>query len=329
MTVIILPSASLTGAGPTLLRLRQVLADQLGSFHATTATAASGGDPSRIVLAEELRDDEVGYDLAAGMWLYVRTGAQAGSQRRIVAQPGVGYQGPLGALVLSRPLAAPLVTGDVVEVTSPLPVRRSAGRKGLNDCITEALERLWVEAQISLTGNGTDHHDLSVYRYVELGAPQILGTSDSRWAGSTMAARRSPGAAEIVTNGVTRTLVTDAVYGASETFTLDVVVRADRLVYDGTSWYYPATPGLQGDAWQTAAPERWVVTLAMVKALQELTKQAMADRGTTREEKALVLADLADKRATWASAAKDILLYDVPKALPQRGTPFMAVGAWA
>lgn len=298
-------------------------------YHATTVTAASGGDPSRVVLAAELRDDEVGYDFSGHPWVYVRTGAQAGLQRRIVSQPEVGYQGALGVLMLSRPFAAALVSGDVIEVTSPLPVVRHLAIKGLHDCINEALERCWVEAQIALTGNGTDSHDLGAYRYIELGAPQIMGTSDTRWIGSTSTARRSPGRASIVTNGAGRTLVTDAVYGASETFTLDAAVRGDRLVYDGTSWYYPTTPGLQGDAWQTAVPERWVITLAMVKALQQLEKMIHMRNGVSPDDRTRAVAEIRDRRAVWAAAARDIVLYEMPKMLPQRGEPFLGVADWS
>jgi len=327
--VVIIPSTVAAGAGPTLLTLRQKLADALGFYHATTVTEATGGDPSRIVLSDELRDDERGYPFSGQGWVYVRTGAQAGTQRRVISQPDVGYQGSMGVLVASRPFAAPLETGDIIEVTDPLPVKRHLALKGLNTCIDEALERCWVEAQISLTGNGTDAHDLSIYPYIELGAPQVMGTSDTRWAASNLSAMRSPGRTRIVTNGVTRTLVTDAIYGTSETFTLDVVVRGDRLVFDGTNWFYPTTPGLAGDDWQTAVPERWVITLGMVKALQQLDKMVRMRNGVNPDDRRMAIADIAERRAVWAAAARDIVHYEMPKALPQRAEPFMALADWS
>src|SRR5688572_13972666 len=102
----------------------QRLADELGWRTSTTATAtASVGDTTRVVLADEVRDDEAGQGLVSGQWLYVRSGVLAPTQRRILRH-NAGHLGPMGAVTLSRPLSSALINGSAIDITSPLPVVR-------------------------------------------------------------------------------------------------------------------------------------------------------------------------------------------------------------
>jgi hypothetical protein len=272
-----------------------------------TATP-SGGDPSRVVLAEELRDDEVGYQLAARQWLYVSTGALAGVQRRLLSPHEAGYQGELGALVVSRPYATPLAAGSLVEVTSPLPVRRHLGVKGLREAVNEALALIKIPIRIVVVGNGTYEYGLADYPYLTA-AEQVRAVSDTRALGPAAPAAPSGYPYRIVADGIGRTLVPSAIYGASETFTLDVVIPADRYVHDGSDWTLVDpndTPGLQGDDQQTAAPADWVHAFGMVKALQTVSRVVVAQPRLEPTERQFLLAELMGRRQTWARTAADI-----------------------
>jgi len=323
MIPIIIPSGGGGGAvaGVTLTTYRRALADQLGMLLVTTSGLATVGDTTRIVLSEDFRDDEAGYDFMGRPWVYVSSGAQAGTQRRIVSQPETGYQGAGGALVLSRPFSSALPSGSIIEITSPLPSKRHLAVKGLNECINEALALLPIRARIVFTGNGTDQHDLEDYPWLT-SEDEILGIYDSYPGGATTdALTRSPHSFRVVENGVDRTLVTDIRYSAAQTFELAVIVRADRLVHDGTGWIYATTPGLQADSWMAAAPERWVTAFGMVKASQFLYRMVQQRKDLDRQEKGSLLADIDRERRVWARAAMAIRVNEFPRpvANPLRG----------
>jgi hypothetical protein len=317
-----------TSPGTTRARYRRLLAEQLGRWQEITVTTeATGGEASRVVIADELRDDEAvfSYPWPDDSWLYVRSGSQAETQRRVLSLPDVGYQGPRSALLLSRPLAAPLAVGTAVELTSPLPCDPMLGVKGLDTLIDEALNRCWIQAAVEIVGNGTDQYDLGLYPFIELDR-QVHGISDARWGSSTEARSQASTLARILTDGAERTLVTDTVYGTSSTFWLDVVVRADLLV--GPAWAYTTTPGLASDAATAAVPERWVTTIGMVKGLDALQKMAQANRRLDPDAVTRAVAALDRRRRIWAAAAARIKAYEMPKAGPALRAPAVAVAAW-
>lgn len=301
------------------------LADELGFWQATTvSTTASAGEAARILLADAFRDDEIGHEFLGRPWVYVGTGAQAGTQRRIVSQQDIGYQGEVGGLVVSRPYAAAVASGSVIEVTSPLPIKRHLGQKGVAECVNEALARIKVAARVSVTGNGTTAYELGTT--IPNGA-QIGEVYDTRWLGSNEQPEQSLYPPRIVTNGVDRTLVTDTVYSSSETFYLDVIVDADRLIYDGASWSFVSTPGLQGDAWMAAAPEAHVLAFGMAKALEQLMKLVSMRDGLDDKVRARAMADIEFRYAKWATAAADIQATQFPKPLLEPERPIAAVTA--
>lgn len=316
-----------TSAGPTQRRLRRRLADELGSWQEVTVSAtATNPESTRTLIVNELRDDEVGTSHLFDAWAYVRTLAQAGTQRRILAQDEAGWQGAIGVLTTSRPFDAAVTVGAVLEITDPLPVKRHVGRngrsvKGLNDLVNEGLALCRTTARIALTGNGTDTHDLgALYPFITDEA-QILGLYDTRWLASGTSPALSPYGARLVRNGVTHTLVTDYAYSTSETFYLDVIVPADLLVYDGAAWAFVTTPGLQGDAWQAAVPEHWALAFGMTKALEYLSRLTLARSDLAADEKKLLLADLLDRRRKWSKAAWLIQQREFPRPTQERTTP--------
>lgn len=139
-------SPGVAASGTTLLDLCCRVADTVGFRLPTVVTdTAAAGDTARVVLSDEFRDDEAGYDFLAGDWLYVAgddaTTNQPQTQRRIVSQPGAGYLGPMGGVTLSRPFDAPLIAGSPVHLTSPSPMRRHLGVSGYREAINEGLDR--------------------------------------------------------------------------------------------------------------------------------------------------------------------------------------------
>lgn len=326
MTIVVVSPAT-TGTGTTWAAYWRRLADELGFWQLAVTTAeASGGEASRVVIAGELRDDEEGFDFLGMPWVYAFSGAQAGTQRRIVADPEAGYIGEHGAFTLSRPFNAALATNDVLEFSSPLPIKRHLGRKGVADFCNDALARCWVEARITFTGDGTREIDLAAYTpSVIFDEWQLRGLYDTRVFGSTTEPYTlSPQGYRVVKNGAALSLVTDTIYATSETFQLAVIVRADRLVYDGASWALTTgTPGLQGDTWQAAAPEEWVLAIGMLKTLQYLTRLVLEDRSLSPEVRRARLGEIADRRLTWAQAAADVVLYEMPKSVPVGNEPMV------
>lgn len=328
-SITIIPASTPTGTGFTLQRYYRRLADELGMYLSTSVTAqASVGEATRLVLSNDVRDDEDGYMLTSGRWLYVSSGTYAQTQRRIVARPEAGYQGPVGAVMVSRPFSAALTAGTVVEMTSPLPVRRHLGVKGLVECVNEALMLLWTEARLVITGNGTYTYDLAGYPWLT-SKTQTLGIEDTAYLDPTYPTQPSPWDYDIRVSGADHTLVTEKLYSSAETFTLKALVRGDRLVYDGTAWAYrdnDDAPGLQGDTWQAAVPEQRVLAFAMVKALQYVTRMILTDKTLDKaEQQALLAADILPRRQAWARAAAKIKLTELPVPPVQRGEPLVLV----
>ena len=99
---ILTPSVS-TGTGYAAATYYRRLASELGFYQAALVSALPGqGDTTRYLIADEFRDDEQEYDFFGRPWVYIATGVLASTQRRILSNPS-GYQGPLGALMVSRP----------------------------------------------------------------------------------------------------------------------------------------------------------------------------------------------------------------------------------
>jgi hypothetical protein len=104
-----------------------------------------------------------------------------------------------------------------------------------------------------------------------------------------------------------------------------VLVRGDRLVYDGASWSYPTVPGLQGDDWQAAVPEHWVLAFGMVKALDALKRVVRQRRDLSQQEKAEWMAEILESYKMWWRAARRIQVYELPRSMPARSEPMVGV----
>jgi hypothetical protein len=319
---VVIPSGTVPAAGSTRLAIRARLAMELGFYVPATVQAAAGGDPTRIVLSEELRDDESRPDALVvgglgrpGPWIYVRTGAQAGTQRRVLDDPAAGYQGQLGALVVSRPFPTPLEAGVVVEVTHPLPSSRYLGVSGLNQAIDAALGLIWVSVRLGFDGNGTDRYDTAPFSNL-LEEQQTSGLYVTSGLSDRTTARRYPYRERLLSDGPSMALVTPRTFGSSETFELGAVVRADRIVHDGTNWTtipLGLPGGLAGDMWRTIAPPQWVHAFAMAKALQQLEKMVRAAGAGSPRDLAPALDDVSNRRRQWELTAAQIKLCQFPE----------------
>jgi hypothetical protein len=118
----------------------------------------------------------------------------------------------------------------------------------------------------------------------------------------------------VVTSGADRTLVVGTRLGTDQPFFLDVLIRASQLVYDGLTWTYTETPGLQGDLWQAACPEGWVLAFGMVKALQYLQR-----RPAIQGKPALPGIDA--RLQLWAASAATIKRTEFPRMPSQQSRP--------
>ncbi len=307
----------------TFPQMRNRLADELG-FRISTTVSAQGStvDNTRVVIADELRDDEAGYEIVSP-WLYIVDGVLAATQRRVLSQPEVGYQGPLGAVVLSRPLASSPANGTTVEITGPLPIKRHLGVLGLNECINQALALIWIKARVTFVGEGDYQYDLAAYPWLQVPDLQTREIADT-WGLVSLPAQRSPYSPSVVTNGATRTLETEVNYTSADTFYLDCVVRADYLVFNGSTWGYSITsPGLLNDTYQTAAPEAWVHVFAMLKCLQQVRKMLQMQPNPDPALHRLAVAEVQDRINTWARAAYKIIREQFPKPAQVRTSPLV------
>ena len=300
---LILPSLT-SGSGPTARDYWQDLAGQLGRFQTFTVSSVSGtGASSRLVMVDALTDDDVEADEFEGGWLYVLDGDQAGAQRRILSQDG--YQGPIGALLLSRPFSSPLAPGTTVAMTEPLPVVDSRGVKGLLTLISEALKRLRVDARIVFTGDGTRRVSLVDYPWIR-GTEWTDGIYDWRGETADRPSRRSSAEYDVTVDGATVTLELSRAYGPSDTFELKVFAPADLLLFDGTAWGY-STRGFRSDDDQAAAPVRQVTTVAMVKGLDFLLHCVMGDEHLSSDRRTRLMTRYDRIVPQWAKAAERVI----------------------
>jgi hypothetical protein len=330
---VVAPTASTTtSVGTTRRRYRRLLAEQLGRWIETSVSmTATANEPDRVVLVDEIRDDDMGspFGWPSDTWLYARDGAQADTQRRVLSQPDVGWQGPAGAVVLARPFDAALIGGTAIEVTSPLPCGDSNGIKGLNTLVDEGLRCCRVPVLLTFAGNGGYAYSLEDYPWL-FADGQTGGLYDAAYLIVSDPPMRNPSSTyRIESNGVTRRLITEGrSYAADETFFIEAFVNADRFVMDSATgiWDYPTTPGLAGDLWQAAAPEHWVLAFGMVRALDVLTRTVRRRRDLSREEKAEWMAEILESRRVWYRAARRIQIYELPRPMPARFEPMVGIG---
>jgi hypothetical protein len=316
--IIVSASASSTGSGPTRRTYRRRLADELGEFAALTVSAEASSavhpDAARQVMVTALASDQVPFDRFDGAYVYVCDGEQAGEVRAVLDGT---FDGPIGSLLLDRPFSATLDAGTEVELTKPLPGARHLTIRGLNDLVEEALERIWVEVRLSAVGNGTYEYGLVDYPWIER-YEQLRGIYDTVFVGADGVPTLSPYPYRLVTNGQTRTLVTTWAYSSDETFYLDAIVRADRFVYDGTSWAFRSTPGLQADTWQAAAPEEWVLAFGAWRGFEHIIGLLDKDETLSDDRRARLLREPTRRYRKWARAAARIKVYEFARPLQER-----------
>lgn len=331
MPPIIGPATASTATGVTREAYRRRLADELGSLAvltvSSTASTSVTPDAARQVLVTALTVDQVPESNFDGYYVYVNDGTQAGETRRVLEG---SFDGPIGSLLLDRPFSAALASGSEIELSSPLGGGRYLAVKGLNECVNEALARIWTVGRISVTGNGTYEYSLAAYPWIT-DSDQIRALDDSIYYQTNRPADRSMLPFRVVQNGATRTLVTQYKYTSADTFYMEVFVRGDRLVSDGSTWAYQTAPGLQNDAYQAAVPEDVCVAFAMVKALQAHRRVLLADPRTDKQTRRELLIENERRTLSYARMAARIKREQFPQPVPepQRGLVVMpGIGGW-
>ncbi len=308
---------TLTGTGPTFRELYLDLADELGFISETTvSTQATNVESARTVFTLDALDDfdPEGDGAWSSWWLYVVDGAYAGAQRRVLSR---GHLGNEGALLLDRPLPSTLTANTMIILTSPLPITKRMGIDGLKQMVNKGLNRCRIGGRIPFDGTGLDSYSLNGYDWLR-SASQTTGLYDRLPNIATSnAAQRSGVRYEITTDGADITLVTSPAYASGTAFELGVIVRGDRLIFDGAAWGYAATPGLVDDDDMAAVPMEWVRAFSMVKALQHLDRVLQADRHLDKETKMERRQIVAERKPIYVRAANRISLTGFPEGYSQ------------
>jgi|SRR5215471_1884842 len=313
---LIVPEAGWASAAatPTLADYRAALGDQLGVFtRSVISSTVPGGEPGRWALVDDLADDDSAADRYAGGWLSLAASTLPAQQRRLRHE---GFVGPFGALALARVVsdANGVPTdprpGTAVELTLPLPSRRSGSVKGLDTLVNEALARLQVTARLPMVGDGTARYSLSSYPWL-VSADQVGGLYD--WSGT-----QPPGLGPPTRYGIDPTVRVDgaslslevpAVVAPGVPFEVAVVVPSDRLIFDGGAWGYAET-GLSDDGMRAVPPVGQVVTVAMAKALEylpRLLRQQVIAHELDPDEAAAYQTDVDRRLPYWRHAAAVVI----------------------
>ncbi len=169
---------------------------------------------------------------------------------------------------------------------------------------------------MSFTGTGSNLHALTTWPFLRE-ASQTTGLYDrlSGISGSN-ATELSGGGYRITASNIDVNLVTDSVYGTNAPFWLGVIARASELVRTGASWAFGGT-GLTAWTDQAAAPEDWVRTFGMVKALEYLEILYDADEKLTDAKRDRLMRRLARRLPRYATAAAKIALTQFPEPYHQ------------
>lgn len=308
----------------------RAVADQLGEWAPlTVAAGASLGvhpDADRQVLALGLTADGQRPRRLDGFWAYVVDGAHAGETRMVLETT---YDGPYGSVLVDRSFADGDGAGDVlaegtqVDLTSPLPVGRHLGVKGIKDCVREALHLITIETRLALVGAGMSSYPLGDYGYITLG-DQV----DSIWEQGSVHGAYVAGwnQGTVAVDGADLALVTDAAIPTGRPYQVRVLRPADTLVRTDGVWGVSAT-GPVNAADEVVPPLRWITAFGMVKALRACVTLTQRRRDLAVAERRELIADYELRLQTWAAAAADIKRFEVPRATPRRVVPLVGVVA--
>lgn len=280
---IIVSDAGGATIGDSLATIRGRLAETLGHHGVgTVTTLAAGLEADKRLISTAYQSDQLPPESLDGLFVHIRDGAEARSSRRIV---NGSFDGPLGALVVDRPYAAPLAEATVFEV-SVLPGEKYQGIEGLRPIINLALEELPVIDLVSITitstgGVADTQYSLASYAWPikavgRVFYPRTSTTSERR--------REIPrGQWELVLNAHEPILsFTSLPASVGQAVEVELHRPADTWIKTGGTWG-SSTTGLVLDADQCLYDAATVVRQARPIALQRLA--LVHERGSKARER--------------------------------------------
>jgi hypothetical protein len=281
---LVIPSSD-TASGIALTRYREELGPLLGLFAATTVTSAAASlEATRTVLSSALASDAAKPDHWDGHFVYVRDGAQAGSQRRVIDG---SFQGPQGALLVDYPFDAALAIGTTFEV-SVLPAGDWQGIKGLNDAINRALDTLPVVSRVAITSDGLARVSLANYAWPIKGVRGVY--DDISATDDTLIPTSQRWSFENDAEGPYVQLTT--AYSSGTVFYLELLRSARTRIRQNGAWGDSST-GLENEDDEALYDARTVALAALPIATARLAR--MAPRGSKQRAE---LQDEADRQQT-------------------------------
>lgn len=261
---LIFPSTSQV-AGTARSRYRPQLARLLGPYvEGAVSTTLTGLEAERVLISEQLRSDTAAAGYFDDLYVYITSGALAGSQRA-VAQGG--YQGPDGMLWLDTPLDGVLAAGDRYEL-AVLPAENYLSTTGLNQAINDGLDGLPIVHIVDIVAaGGQTHYPMTGYPWLVLGTGEIYMPRSS-----DQQARRVVGLSQFETNAEVPTLILPFSFGDGTVFSVQVSRPASSWVRQNGVW--GDAQGMTSDTDQALYEVRGVVRAGRPYALASLARRS-------------------------------------------------------
>lgn len=288
--IIVGPASSTTGTSLTTLRHR--LAEQLGYFATgTVTTQAASLEAERYVISDQIQSDEDVPGSLNGLYLWVRSGTYARTQRKLVSG---SFDGSYGAVAVDRAYTGALAVGTAFEI-SVLPAEKYQGAEGLNHILNLALEALPVIDYVSVTlVAGQNQYSLGGYAWpirdvAAVVYPRASATAEER--------REAPrGSWTFYPNADEPTLSFTSMPGVGgDVIEVKLLRPANTWIKSGSSWG-SSTTGLSAEDDACLYDANTVVAQALPIAKQRLA--SLYPQGS--KERALLLKEA--QGDAWAAA---------------------------
>jgi hypothetical protein len=268
--ILVFPTSTIA-TGTALEQYRESILRRMGPFYRTSvSTKATGLEARRYVICTGFRSDTAPMSQFDNLYLYVRSGDQAGEQRMLISG---GYDGPDGAAVVDYPFDDPLEATTEIEI-AVLPALDYLGVTGATPIVNDALQSQWLRDRLTFTGDGTYSYSLQTYPWL-LSTNQIIGLVDSLGVptGGNPTLAATPW--RIRYNGDTRYLETDTPYSTGTEFQIETYRPANTLIKTGGIW--GSGDGLVNESDEAVPPLYLVKTIGLAFAYQQMLARSEWD----------------------------------------------------